>query len=52
MMVIYLIYWHLSSEQLGMSTLKEGAVVAFGEWSPQERPKHKKTIRAGTLRKE
>jgi hypothetical protein len=36
------IYWHVR-ELLGMSTLKEGAVGAVGDWSSQERTSHKKT---------
>jgi hypothetical protein len=33
------IYWHASSEPLGTSGLKEGAVVAVGKQSPQEKSK-------------
>jgi hypothetical protein len=35
--------WNLIMELVGMRGLKEGAVVAVGEWSPRERPSHKKT---------
>jgi hypothetical protein len=37
------IYWHVCSEPFGTSVLKEGAVGAVGEWSPQEKLSHKKT---------
>jgi hypothetical protein len=45
------IYWHISSEALGASVLKEGAVGAVGEWSPQEKPSHKKIPEAETSKK-
>jgi hypothetical protein len=42
----------LARNRSGRAVLKEGADVTVGEWSPQERPNHKKTPRAGTLRRE
>jgi hypothetical protein len=45
------IYWHVSSEPLEASVLKEGAVGAVGERSPQEKLSHKKMPRAGDLGK-
>jgi hypothetical protein len=45
------IYWYISRELLGTSGLKEGAVVAVGEQSPQEKLK-KKTPRAEDIGKE
>jgi hypothetical protein len=42
--------WNLIRELLRTSALKEGAVVAVGEWSPRERPRHKKTlVKGGTV---
>jgi hypothetical protein len=32
-----------------MSGFKQGVVVVIGEWSPQERPSHKKMSQAETL---
>jgi hypothetical protein len=39
-------------EPLGTTGLKEGAVGAVGNWSPQKKPNHKKTPRTGDLGKE
>jgi hypothetical protein len=52
----YIIVIHLdllacSSEPLRVSILKEGAVGAVGEWSPQENLSHKKTSQAGTSKR-
>jgi hypothetical protein len=38
--------YNLIKESLRASVLKEGVVVAVGEWSPLERPSHRKTSRA------
>jgi hypothetical protein len=43
--------WNLIRESLRTSALKEGAVVAVGQWSPQERPSHKKMSQAEPLEK-
>jgi hypothetical protein len=43
---------NLIRESLWRRVLKEGAAVAVGEWSPRERPSHKKmTSRAETSEK-
>jgi hypothetical protein len=51
MIVIDLDLLARSSEPLGASVLKEGAVGAVGEWSPQEKPSHKKTSQAETSKR-
>jgi hypothetical protein len=43
--------WNHIREPLRMNSLKEGAVVAVGEQSPQERPSHKKVSQAEPLEK-
>jgi hypothetical protein len=48
------IYWHISSEPLGTSALKEGALVAVGkkELLQKRKQSHKKTPRTGDPGKE